>query len=186
METRLPDNRLILLNGPSSAGKSTVAGELCRKLRLHGADPLVISIDDYMKIGKDEEIWEDDVFEAMQDMVRDITPALRQGKQVIVDHVITSARIYEALLDAAAGFGVVPVLVTCSMETLREREKARGDRFAGSAEASYRYLYPKDGYDLRIDSGKTGPEASAEMIMEFLRTKDVPETERMGTNGLSC
>ena len=101
------ENRLLLLNGPSSAGKSTIAGELQKKLRLYNADPVIISIDDYMKIGTDEEIWEDDVFEVMPDMCRDITPALRQGKWVIVDHVITSERIYDALLDAAAGFGMV-------------------------------------------------------------------------------
>ena len=70
------ENRLLLLNGPSSAGKSTIAGELQKKLRLYNADPVIISIDDYMKIGTDEEIWEYDVFEIMPDMCRDITPAL--------------------------------------------------------------------------------------------------------------
>ena len=168
------NNRMILLNGPSSAGKSSVAKELLQKLALCGADPVVISIDDYMKIAEDEEIWEDDVFEIMPDMCRDITPALRQGKWVIVDHVITSARIYEALLASAAGYGVTSVLVTCSLETLRKREKERGNRFIGSAEASYQYLYPKEGYDLRIDSGELPPAASADKIMDFLRESGTP------------
>ena len=162
-------NGLILLNGPSSAGKSTIAKELKQRLEQYGADPVIISIDDYMKIGTDEEIWEDDVFEVMPDMCRDITPALKQGKWVIVDHVITSERICEALLEAAEGFSTVKVLVTCSLEILRKREKERGNRFAGSAETSLQYLYPKDGYDLRIDSGETPPAGSAEKIMEFLR-----------------
>ena len=43
-------NKLLLLNGPSSAGKSTIAKELRQKLRLYGGDPAVLSIDDYMKI----------------------------------------------------------------------------------------------------------------------------------------
>jgi len=162
------ENRLLLLNGPSSAGKSTIAGELQKKLRLYNADPVIISIDDYMKIGTDEEIWEDDVFEVMPDMCRDITPALQQGKWVIVDHVITSERIYDALLDATAGFGMVKVLVSCSLETLLKRERERGNRFAGSAEASLKYLYPKEGYDLRIDSGTTDAASSAAKIMDFL------------------
>ena len=161
-------NKLLLLNGPSSAGKSSIAGGLQQALRRYGAAPLIISIDDYMKIGTDEEIWEDDVFEVMPDMCRDITPALRQGKWVIVDHVITSARIYEALLNAAAGFDVVKILVSCSLETLLKREKERGNRFAGSAEASLKYLYPKEGYDLRIDSGTTDAASSAAKIMDFL------------------
>ena len=171
MEFNVSGNKLLLLNGPSSAGKSSIAGELQRELRRYGADPVIISIDDYMKIGTDEEIWEDDVFEVMPDMCRDITPALQQGKWVIVDHVITSARIYDALLDAAAGFDVVKVLVSCSLEILLKRERERGNRFAGSAEASLKYLYPKDEYDLRIDSGKTDAASSAEKIMDFLQDR---------------
>ena len=162
-------NRLVLLNGPSSAGKSSVAEQLRRKMALCGSDSVIISIDDYMKVAEDEEIWEDDVFEIMPDMCRDITPALRQGKWVIVDHVITSPRSYEALLAAAVGFGVTAVLVTCSLEILKNREKERGNRFIGSAEASYQYLYPKEGYDLQIDSGENSPEASADRILDFLR-----------------
>ena len=166
------NGQLILLNGPSSAGKSTIAGELALKLRQCGAEPVIISIDNYMKLEPGEEIWEDDVFEIMPDMCRDITPALQQGKTVIVDHVITSARIYEALLDAAAGFRMTAVLVSCSVETLRRREKERGDRFPGSAETSLQYLYPKEGYDLRIDSGENGPTESAKKIMIVVRTDE--------------
>ena len=162
--------QMILLNGPSSAGKSTIAEKLAQKLQQFGAETVVISIDNYMKLEPGEEIWEDDVFEIMPDMCRDVTPALRHGKTVIVDHVITSARIYEALLDAAAGFAVTSVLVTCSVEILRRREKERGDRFPGSAETSLQYLYPKEGYDLQIDSGETGPEESADRIMTAVRT----------------
>ena len=160
---------VLLLNGPSSAGKSTVANELKRKLCPHGLDVVVVSIDDYMKISTDEEIWEDDVYEIMPDMCRDVAAALGKGKWVIVDHVITSPRIHAALLDAAAGSRVIPILVTCSLETLLERERARGDRFAGTAEASFRYLYPREGYALRIDSGKTDPASAAERVMELLR-----------------
>ncbi len=162
-------NKLILLNGPSSAGKSTIAAALRQEMRRHGTDPAVLSIDDYMKIPETEEIWEDDVFEIMPDMCADITAALKSGAWVIADHVITSARIYDALLDAAAGFGVVPVRVSCSLETLRDRERKRGNRFIGSAETSLRYLYPRDGYVLEIDSGKQTPAESAGSIMEYLR-----------------
>lgn len=174
MGFNLSDNQLVLLNGPSSAGKSTIAGELQQKLRTYGTDPVILSIDDYMKISTDEEIWEDDVFEIMPEMCRDITAALKQGKWVIVDHVITSARIHDALMDAAAGFSVTAVLVTCRLETLLKREKERGNRYAGTAEASFRYLYPKEGYDLRIDSGETGPAVSADKIMEKLLRQDTP------------
>ena len=85
--------------------------------------------------------------------------------------MITSARIYDALLDAAAGFDVVKILVSCSLEILLKRERERGNRCAGSAEASLKYLYPKKGYDLRIDSGETDAASSAERIIDFLQNK---------------
>ena len=69
-------------------------------------------------------------------------------------------------VNSAAGFSMVTVLVTCSLETLRKREKERGNRFEGSAEASLRYLYPKEGYDLRIDNDHADPAASAEKILQ--------------------
>jgi chloramphenicol 3-O phosphotransferase len=160
------ENRLLLLNGPSSAGKSTIAGELQKKLRLFNADPVIISIDDYMKIGTDEEIWEDDVFEIMPDMCRDITPALQQGKWVIVDHVITSERIFRQLKEMLYAYPLRTVHITCPPEILAERERARGDRCPGSAAASARYLYPRDGYDLTVDTGMKSARENALAIAE--------------------
>ena len=87
-------------------------------------------------------------------MNQDIDAALLNGKTVIVDHVITSTRVFDGLIQILAGYKMKTVLITCSLETLRKREAFRGDRFPGSAEASLQYLYPKDGYDLYIDSGR--------------------------------
>ena len=42
----------------------------------------------------------------------DIAAALQNGKTVIIDHVITSARIYCALNNAVAGFQMKTVLVS--------------------------------------------------------------------------
>ena len=98
----------------------------------------------------------------------DIAAPLQDGKTVIIDHVIISARIYCALNNAVAGFQMKTVLVSCDVETLRRREAERGDRCAGSAEASLQYLYPKTGYDLCVDSSEASPEALAEEIIGAL------------------
>ncbi len=160
---RKPD--VILLNGPSSAGKSSIAKALRQKLR-DGGGAAVISLDDHLQMSANEPIWEDDVFAVMPRMCADIQTALREGKTVIIDHVITSARIYGALSHAVAGFQMKTVRVRCDAETLRRREAERGDRCAGSAEASLRYLYPKTGYDLCVDSGEASPAALAEEIVK--------------------
>ena len=108
------------------------------------------------------------MFAIIPRMCADIRAALQDGKTVIIDHVITSARIYGALSHAVAGFQMKTVLVRCDVETLRRREAERGDRCAGSAEASLQYLYPKTGYDLCVYSSEASPEALAEEIIGAL------------------
>ena len=162
---RRPD--VILLNGPSSAGKSSIAKAM--QLRLHdNGSAVIISLDDYLQMSANEPIWEDDVFLIMPHMCKDISTALLYGKTVIIDHVITSARIYRAVHNAVTGFQMKTVLVSCDVETLRRREAGRSDRCAGSAEASLYYLYPKIGYDLCVDSCNASPAALAEVIVRSL------------------
>ena len=52
---------VILLNGPSSAGKSSIAKALRQKLHESG-NTAIISLDDYLQMSAYEPIWEDDVF----------------------------------------------------------------------------------------------------------------------------
>ena len=159
---------VLLLNGPSSAGKSSIARELLKLLEGEKVPASVVSLDDHMRLPPGEQIWEDDVFEVMPEMCWAVGQALDGGRTAIVDHVITSERIWEALAAAAAGYEMKKVLVSCDAGILREREAARGDRFPGSAEESLRYLYPKDGYDLVIDSARTDPASSARLIRDKL------------------
>lgn len=161
---------IILLNGPSSAGKSTIARALKTELCRDDPPAVIIALDDYLKMSADEPIWEDDVFETVPKMCGDIADALQSGKTVIIDHVITSKRIFDALTAAASGHGIEKVLIKCSVEILRKREAARGNRCLGSAEASLQYLYPQDGYDLVIDSGETEPAEAARTIAAAVRS----------------
>ena len=149
---------IILLNGPSSAGKSTLSGELQKRIKAHGEEAVIISIDDYMITDPKETIYEEDIYEIMPGKM------VNAGKTVIVDHAITSERIYDMFLDTVNCGVVLTVKVTCDLEILRKREKERGDRCPGSAEASLRYLWPKDGYDLCIDNGKVSAADNAEKI----------------------
>lgn len=158
----------LLLNGPSSAGKSSIAKVLQQQFCNSGNDAVIISLDDYLQMSRAEPIWEDDVFAVMPQMCGNISAALQEGKTLIIDHVITSPRIYEALLVATAGFQMKTVLVSCNVETLRKREAERGDRCIGSAEASLQYLYPKTGYDLCLDSDEAAMADSAKAILGIL------------------
>lgn len=144
--------QIILLNGSSSSGKSTLSKTLQKLFKENGKQYEIVSIDDFMKISTSETIYEADVFEISQDMCNATIELLEKADGVIVDHVITSERIFKQFLETAKPFNYLLVRVTCPLNVLLQREKERGDRCMGSAKNSYDYLYPKEGYDLIIDT----------------------------------
>ena len=162
-------SQIILLNGPSSSGKSTLSKTLQaliwekRSLKYE-----VVSIDDFMKTDPMETIYEDDVFEISGDLCDHVLERMKESSGVIIDHVITSERIYQQLKNAMEDYTLFEVHVDCSLEILKKREQERKDRCPGSAEASATYLFPKDGYDLTVDSGLRSAEENARIIFEAL------------------
>ena len=159
--------QVILLNGPSSSGKSTLSRALQELIRENRSEKYeVVSIDDFMKSDPMETIYEDDVYEISGDMCRRILGVLQAGSGVIVDHVITSERIFRQLQEALPSCPLRTVRIVCPLEILKRREKERGDRCPGSAESSAEYLYPKEGYDLAVDSSAGSPSENALLIYE--------------------
>ena len=157
--------QVILLNGPSSSGKSTLAKALQERIIENGSEGFeVVSIDDFMQTDPMETIYEEDVFAVSGDLCQRVLEVLETGSGVIIDHVITSERIFRQMKEMLHAYPLRLVHITCPPEVLRERERARGDRCAGSAEASAEYLFPKEGYDLTVDTGKTPAAENASLI----------------------
>lgn len=156
---------IILLNGPSSSGKSSLSKALQTLIEnKRGERYGIVSIDDFMKLRTDETIYEDDVYEISGDMCAAVTGYASKGTGVIIDHVITSERIYDQLTEAVSDYGIYRVHVTCPLDVLLQREQARGNRCGGSAEASFTYLFPKEGYDLEVDTNDLTSQQAAELI----------------------
>ena len=82
--------------------------------------------------------------------------------------VFTSERIFLQLKDMLSGYTLHCVHVTCPLEVLLKREYDRKNRCLGSAEASYTYLYPKEGYDVTVDTGVMATEECAEQIFQYI------------------
>ena len=159
--------QVILLNGPSSSGKSTLAGELQAQIKDRKAeDYQVVSIDDFMETDPMETMYEDDVWAIAGDLCDWALDILASGSGVIIDHVITSERIFRQLKEMLYAYPLRTVHITCPPEILAERERARGDRCPGSAAASAQYLYPRDGYDLTVDTGMKSARENALAIAE--------------------
>ena len=161
--------QIILLNGPSSSGKSTLSRALQGLIEEKRQEKYtIISIDDFMKLSTDETIYEDDVFEISGDMCKSTLEALKTSSGVIIDHVITSERIFRQLAEMLGQYRIHFVHVTCPLNILIQRECARQNRCLGSAESSYTYLFPKDEYDLTVDTSIMTPDECSETIYSAL------------------
>lgn len=147
------EKQIILLNGSSSAGKSILAKALQALIEDKRNERYeIVSIDDFLKMTTEEVIYEDDVYEISGLLCEKVMQVFNANQGVIIDHVITSERIFEQLKEAVSPQHLWMVHVTCPLEIIQKREQARKDRCPGSAEASYTYLYPKEGYDLTVDT----------------------------------
>ena len=166
--------KIILINGPSSSGKSTLSKALQELIEERRNERyFIVSIDDFMKLSTDETIYEDDVFEISGDMCTSTLEALKTYPGVIIDHVITSERIYSQLTAMMGQYQICSVHATCPLNVLLQREYARKNRCLGSAESSYKYLFPKAGYDLSVDTSIMTPaECSTKIYGAFFKITD--------------
>lgn len=160
---------IILLNGPSSSGKSSLASRLQSIIKDEkDIEYGIISIDDFLEMTTDKEIYEDDVFEISTKLCEKAIETLKYKHGIIIDHVITSERIFTQLKEDLKSYDLSLVHVTCPLHELKRREEERNNRCLGSAAASYQYLFPKEGYHLIVDTFELSAEESALKIFETL------------------
>ena len=199
---RWPD--LILVNGPSSAGKTT----LCRALQTTIIHPhLVVGFDDFIFMaasryyrGADTDQQSDrDSFTALgvemvttsppgaptsvtarfgpvfRRLVDSIAPTVRAlvdgGNAVIFDHVLHDGAMYDSYRRAIAGLDVFTVGVTCPLDVLEARERARGDRVLGRARGLAAVVHGFCDYDLTVDTAALSTEAGVAAVLDALATR---------------
>jgi chloramphenicol 3-O phosphotransferase len=193
---RWPD--IFLVNGPSSAGKTT----LCRALQAAIEAPyLVTAFDDfifmsaprYYRGGDSPRQGERDAYTALgvemvvtsqpgaplsvtarfgpvfRRLLASMAPAVRAlvdgGNAVIFDHVLHDHAMHESCRTAFAGLDVFTVGVTCPLEILEERERARGDRVLGRARGLADIVHGFMAYDVMVDTGALTPAACVSAIL---------------------
>jgi chloramphenicol 3-O phosphotransferase len=173
---------VILLNGASSSGKTTLARALQHTLE---APFLHFSSDQLVAAGVLPEVdrtattgpwaWQT-IRPRFFDGFHRATAALAAaGNSLIVEHVIELRSWYDDLLELLADYDVFYVGVECPLPELERRERARGDRFIGEGRS-----HLEDGvhtwgpYDIRIDTSVSTAEDSARRIQRAFHERKPP------------
>src|SRR3954451_21095435 len=168
----MPSGRIVLLNGPSSAGKTTLTHAVSRRL----ASPwLVLPVDLFHQIRTrpDADLtdrqWQDVFHRTRAAYHRALVGAASSGMDVLADHVLNEPWRLDDLLRLSTGLDVLLVHVTCSPKELRRREKLRGDRDRGTALHQQRLAFLHGDCDLTVDTSY-GPDEPAAALLELIRT----------------
>lgn len=190
---------IILLNGTSSSGKTTIAKILQEKyegvLLLYGLDTLVQTAFpekcDYPPY--DEQAIKatfrevDGSPHAMLTVMPYMYPVYRaavefcrnlsqQGYNLIVDEVLFDAGRVTQYFELMGREKVYFIGIKPGRDIVVQREKDRKDRVLGLAAGLYDAVYhPLFSYDLTLDTGVLTPQEAADTIIEYLSQNDNPQ-----------
>ncbi len=170
--------KIILLNGPSSAGKSTLARGLQARLQ----EPFWhVSIDHLLaanmlpraRIDSGEFSWKT-LRPAFFDGFHRALPALAEaGNNLIVEHIVENAEWMARLHRLLGHLDVFFVGLHCPLPELERRERERGDRRIGEARADQEVTHTFSAYDFIVDSSLL-PERNVEAIAAAWQLRKPP------------
>lgn len=168
---------VILVNGASSAGKST----LCKALQARMREPFWhYSIDHFRadvlpweRIRAGEFAWSS-LRPAFFDGFHRCLPALAAaGNNLIVEHILETEAWLSDLVHLLAPFDVFFVGVHCPLAELEARERRRGDRRAGEARNDFVTVHVDRSYDFEVD-GTQDARANADSVIAAWRGRQPP------------
>ncbi|AST90312.1 chloramphenicol phosphotransferase CPT family protein [Sutcliffiella cohnii] len=144
--------KIILLNGVSSSGKSTLSRELVAVLPHY----FHFSIDDYdYIIEKMEDRQEGKLIPIPTEYYfhRNIAMFSNSGVNLVVDHILHDQLTLKDWFEVLNGYPVFYVGVHCPVEELARRELARGDRRIGQSKEQLLFVHQNDEvYDVEVNT----------------------------------
>ena len=149
--------KIILLNGASSSGKSTLARALQDSLDdafwHYSIDHLLgAGILPRRRIDSGEFPWAKLRPAFFEGFHRSIPNLAASGNNIIVEHIVETQEWKETLANLLAPLDVFFVGVQCPLAELERREKQRGDRRIGEARQDYETTHAFCQYDFEIDT----------------------------------
>lgn len=165
---------IILLNGTTSAGKTSIAKAMQKLLKpifLHVSLDAFIDMfpSDYDEINDKHGRFarRNLILSAMNLCIHSLAAA---GHHLIIDHVLDEPEPMLALKKQLADFKIMLIAVHCPLPILEQREASRPDRATGLARGQFHNIHIDQVYDFEIDSSKGTPEECAVRILNFARS----------------
>lgn len=149
--------KIIILNGPSSSGKTTLALALLEQLEMpfirfsfdlfrdHKSFPLV-------RINKNEFSWAQMRPSIFQGLHRCIPAIASAGNNILFEHIIETKAWLHEIASLLSALDVFFVRVHCSLSELERREMQHGDRRPGEARQDFLTVSNLFAHDLEINS----------------------------------
>jgi chloramphenicol 3-O phosphotransferase len=194
--------RIVLLNGSSSAGKTTLA----RAIQVRRREPWFHLALDQFRDGmppayrglnspdgtpgarglnvvpvnrgglRVTEVRFGDVGRRMlRGMHRAVAAFAAAGNDVIVDDLFLEEGTLDDYLEALREHWVLFVGVRASLDVVNAREAERPGRFPGTAHSHFESVHAHGVYDLEVDTGTMPPEACAALIAQRIDEDAAPE-----------
>ncbi len=170
--------QIIVLNGTSSAGKTSTARALQRLL---SAPYLYVAFDTFMDMLPPLPSDPDDRDALLHETVSAMHAAIRvmaeRGSNVIVDHILRcpshprSRDWIENLVTTLPPDRTFLVAVTCSLDELDRRERIRWEPksgFMGLGRRQYDEIHCGNAYDAEVDTTGRTAEESARLVAEAI------------------
>ena len=177
MDERSP--RVILLNGVSSAGKSSIAQAL--QATLNGLY-FFVEFDGFLGMvpanyKSDAALWSENQARIMRAYGSVLLAYLDCGLNLILDSVLPQgSRLLSQLTGILAPYDVYFVGLHCPLAELEARERNRGDRPIGQARLQFvAYGVHEHGhYDLQLDTAWLSPKDAAVQITQCVESGSRP------------
>ncbi|MGW7610049.1 phosphotransferase-like protein [Streptomyces sp. NPDC054766] len=169
---------VILLNGTSSSGKTSIARAL---LDLLDGTWFHMPVDAFhaMRGGRGGREMSDEDLQAEIDRTakgfhRAVAGMAAGGNNLVVDHPLSRRWRLLDLLDLLVPEDTVLVGVRCPLPELERRELERGDRQPGLAALQYGQVHSHGLHDLDVDTSLSSAEDCAQHIRDFLSDRPRP------------
>lgn len=169
---------IILVNGASSSGKSTLSKALQAKLEQpfwhYSIDHLIAAnILPQERINSQEFLWSDLRPQFFAGFHHSLPALVKAGNNLIVEHIVETKKWMQLLLELLKPFDVFFVGVHCPLLELERREIERGNRRIGEARQDFETVHTFGIYDLEIDSMQD-LEVNVETVISAWKTRKQP------------